>query len=110
MGAKFLNPPALSNPTGYTHVVETTGPGRLIHISGQIAFDRAGNLVGAGDFRAQATQVFENLKAALAAAGATFAHVIKVNYYLVDVAHRPVLREVRERYLNTDAPPASTLV
>jgi enamine deaminase RidA (YjgF/YER057c/UK114 family) len=62
------------------------------------------------DFRAQATQVFENLKAALASVGAGFEHVIKTTNFLVDVSHRPVLREVRERYLNNAAPPASTLV
>jgi enamine deaminase RidA (YjgF/YER057c/UK114 family) len=66
-----LNPPALSAPTPYTHVVQVHG-GRTIYIAGQVAFDRSGNVVGKGDFAAQATQVFENLKSALAAGGATF--------------------------------------
>ena len=109
-GPKFLNPPALSTPTGYSHVVEALGPGRLIYIAGQVPLDRDGKLVGPGDFRAQVTQVFENLKNALAAAGAGFGDVIKTNNYLVDVSHRPILREVRERYLNNAAPPASTLI
>lgn len=107
---RFLNPPTLSKPSGYSHVVEFVGPGRLIYIAGQVPLDRDGKLVGAGDFRAQVTQVFENLKAALTAVGAGFEHVVKTTNYLTDVSHRPVLREVRERYLNNAAPPASTLV
>ncbi len=68
---RHTNPPALSTPTGYTHVVEVLR-GRTVYIAGQVAFDRSGNVVGAGDFKAQTRQVLENLKAALAAAGATF--------------------------------------
>jgi enamine deaminase RidA (YjgF/YER057c/UK114 family) len=54
--------------------------------------------------------VFENLKRALAAAGATFNDVVKLNYYLVDASQLSVLREVRDRYVNVAAPPASTLI
>src|SRR5436190_21739741 len=79
---KRTNPPALSTPTGYTHIVEVTGPSRTIYISGQIAFDKDGKVVGAGDMKAQAEQVFRNLQAALAAAGATFADVVKMNSYI----------------------------
>src|SRR3954469_1895605 len=79
---KRTNPPALSAPTGYTHVVEVSGPGKTIYISGQIAYDKDGKLVGApGDMKAQAEQVFKNLQAALTAAGATFADVVKMNSY-----------------------------
>jgi enamine deaminase RidA (YjgF/YER057c/UK114 family) len=78
-------------------------------VSGQIGFDRDGNL--AGDFRAQAAQVFENLKRALAAAGAEFRHVVKMNVYMIEGAsHLAIFREVRDAYLNMSAPPASTLV
>jgi enamine deaminase RidA (YjgF/YER057c/UK114 family) len=107
---KFSNPPALSKPAGYSHVAEAVGPGRLVYIAGQVPVDRDGNLVGEGDFRAQAVQVFENLKAALASAGAGFEHVVKFNNYLTDVSNRPAFREVRDRYVNVAAPPASTLV
>ena len=54
--------------------------------------------------------MFKNLQAALAAAGADFSHVVKLNYYLIDVTQLPLLREVRDRYVNTQFPPASTLV
>ena len=107
---RFLNPDALSKPPGYTHVVDMAGPARIIYIAGQLALDRSGKMGGAGDFRAQAIQVFENLKSALAAVGASFNDVVKTNTYVLDMAHRPILREVRETYLNKAAPPASTLV
>jgi enamine deaminase RidA (YjgF/YER057c/UK114 family) len=103
-----VNPAALYPPNGYTHVVEATG-GRTIYISGQVPSDKDGNVVGVGDFRAQAVQVFENLKAALAAADAGFGDVVKANYYVLDMSNITVLREVRRGYLGAAAP-ASTLV
>ena len=103
-----VNPAALYPPNGYTHVVEATG-GRTIYISGQVPSDKNGNVVGVGEFRAQAVQVFENLKAALAAAEAGFGDVVKANYYVLDMSNITVLREVRSGYLGSAAP-ASTLV
>src|SRR5262245_4921553 len=66
---KFSNPPAIPKPSGYTHVVDITGPARIVYIAGQLGFSHDGKV---GDFRAQAVQAFENLKAALASVGATF--------------------------------------
>jgi enamine deaminase RidA (YjgF/YER057c/UK114 family) len=106
---RFLNPSTLSKPPGYSHVVEMTGPGRTVWIAGQLGVDTSGQVVSS-DFRAQAVQTFENLKAALASVGAGFEHVVKVNNYLLDIAHLPVFREVRDKYLNTAAPPASTTI
>jgi 2-iminobutanoate/2-iminopropanoate deaminase len=103
------NPPALSAPTGYTHVVEVTGPMKTIYIAGQIAFDKDGKVVGAGDMKAQTELVFTNLKSALEAAGATFADVVKMNTYVTDMSQAPVIREVRARYFGS-VTPASTLV
>jgi enamine deaminase RidA (YjgF/YER057c/UK114 family) len=107
---RYLNPEALSKPPGYSHVVEATGPGRIVYIAGQLGLDRSGRLVGAGDFRPQAEQAFENLKSALAAVGATLSDVVKINSYLTDMAHLPIFREVRDKFINVSAPPASTLV
>ena len=106
---KRTNPPALSTPTGYTHIVEVTGPAKTIYISGQIAYDKEGKVVGAGDMKAQAEQVFRNLKAALDAAGATFADVVKMNSYITDMSKVQAVRDVRARYFK-DATPASTFV
>src|SRR3954471_18493972 len=108
-GTRFINPGTLAKPPSYTHVVEVTAPGRLVYISGQLGTDREGHVVGnVGDFRAQAVQVFDNLKAALAAVGASFKDVVKVNSYLADIDDMPILREVRAPYLNPEALPAST--
>jgi enamine deaminase RidA (YjgF/YER057c/UK114 family) len=109
---RFLNPRTISKPPGYTHVVEATGPGRIVYIAGQLGLDVGGKVVGqAGDFRAQAIQTFENLKAALAEVGATFDDVVKINNYLTDLpAHLPIFREVRDMYLNKSKPPASTTI
>jgi enamine deaminase RidA (YjgF/YER057c/UK114 family) len=96
-------------PAGYSHVVEVRG-GRTLYIAGQLALDKEGNLVGRGDFRAQVKQVFENLKARLAEGGATFKDVVKLNYYLTDASDLQALRDTRNSYINTEAPPASTLV
>ena len=107
-GVRYLNPATLSAPTGYSHIAEVSG-GRTIYIAGQVAFDSSGNVVGKGDFAAQATQVFENLKLALAAVGATFENIVKVNTYVTDMSHLQILRQIRARYYGKNAP-ASTLV
>jgi enamine deaminase RidA (YjgF/YER057c/UK114 family) len=106
---RFMNPDRIAKPGGYTHVVETTGPGRIVYIAGQLGLKPDGKI--AGDFRAQATQAFENLKTALAAVGATFSDVVKLNNYLVDIStNLAIYREVRDRYVNVSQPPASTTV
>ena len=106
---RFINPETIHTPTGYSHIVEARGE-RIIHISGQVALDTQGNVVGDGDMRAQAEQVFQNLQAALQAVGATFADVVKLTYFVVDMSQMQVIREVRNRYLDTSHYPASTAI
>jgi reactive intermediate/imine deaminase len=106
---KRTNPPELSKPTGYTHIVEVSGPSKTIYISGQIAYDKDGQIVGAGDMKAQAEQVFRNLDTALRAAGATFSDVVKMNSYITDMSKVQAVRDVRAKYFG-DATPASTFV
>jgi enamine deaminase RidA (YjgF/YER057c/UK114 family) len=108
---EFLQPEGLSRPSGYTHVVTLT-PGKLIVIAGQVALDANGQIVGAGDLRAQTQQVFENLRLALAAAGATFAQVVKLTIFIVNYQpeHRAAFVEVRDQFIAHDRPPAGTLV
>jgi len=111
MEKKFINPQTLATPRGYTHVVTTTG-GKMVFIAGQVAWDVKGEIVGKGDLRAQATQAYANLQAALAAAGATTADVVKLNTYVVNFksADLPVIREVRGQFFPQENLPASTLV
>lgn len=105
---RFINPDALGKPPGYTHVVEATVPGRIVYVAGQLGIDRDGGM--SPDFRGQAVQTFENLGHALAAVGARFTDVVKLNNYLVDVSHLPIFREVRDSYLAEADRPASTTI
>jgi reactive intermediate/imine deaminase len=107
-GNRHINPSTLVPARGYTHVVEARR-GCTIYVSGQIALDRSGALVGGADVKAQAKQVFENLKAALAAADATMDDVVKITIYMRDVTQVQAVRDVRDAYF-TKEPPASTLV
>ena len=102
------NPPGLSTPTGYSHVVSARG-GRTIYIAGQVALDAKGQLVGEGDLAAQTRQVFANLETALKAAGATFSDVVKMNSYMRDATQLQVYRDVRAKSFTKELP-ASTLV
>jgi 2-iminobutanoate/2-iminopropanoate deaminase len=106
---RYINPAGLSKPTGYTHVV-VAGDGRTVYIAGQVAFDSAGQLVGSGDFKAQAEQVFTDLRVALASVGGSFSDVVKTTTLITDIKQVPVLREIRARYFNQEHPPANTII
>jgi len=105
----FSNPPGLSTPRGYSHLVDVPA-GRTLYIAGQVAFDVEGKVVGKGDVRAQTEQVFRNLKTALESAGASFSDVVKLNWYVRDVSQLAIYREVRDKYFGAGPFPASTLV
>jgi enamine deaminase RidA (YjgF/YER057c/UK114 family) len=110
---RIFNPDTMAKPTaGYSQVAEVND-GKVVYIAGQVAMDRAGNLVGKDDYRAQVQQVFENLKAAVEASGGDFSNVIKLNYYCVegvDPSQLTITREIRDKYVNTANPPTSTFV
>ena len=104
-----LNPKTMPKPYGYSQVVEVRG-GRTVYVSGQVPLDENNELVGPGDFTAQARQTFENVRRALEAVGLTFDDVIKVQMYLTDIGNLLALRDVRDEFVNTAQPPASTTV
>jgi 2-iminobutanoate/2-iminopropanoate deaminase len=108
-GRQFISPPTLSPPAGYTHVVDAPAT-RVVYISGQVALDADGQLVGAGDFAAQTRQVFANLTAALRSADLSWSDVVKLNYFVLDVGQVVVIRAIRDEYVDVQHPPASTLV
>jgi enamine deaminase RidA (YjgF/YER057c/UK114 family) len=101
-------PEGVAAGRGYSQVV--TGRGRLVVVSGQVAQNDRGELVGPGDPAAQARQVFENLGRCLAAAGAGFDDVVKLTLFVLDVADLPAVREARDAVIDTARPPASTAV
>lgn len=104
-----INPPTLAAPTGYTHVVEVAGAARTVYIAGQVAYNERREVVGVGDMAAQTEQVYRNLEAALAAAGASFTDVVKMTTYITDMSQAQAARAVRARYFG-ETLPASTLV
>lgn len=108
-GPSFVNPPGRPAPKGLTHAVSVPA-GRMVYVSGQVARNDQGQIVGRGDMRAQAEQVFKNIEAALAAAGANLSDVVQLTAYLRDISQLAAYREVRERVLGDRPRPASTLV
>jgi enamine deaminase RidA (YjgF/YER057c/UK114 family) len=112
MAKEIFSPATLPPPTGYSHVAKVNR-GTLVYIAGQVSSDASGKLVGEGNFEAQVEQVFKNVKLALEAAGAGMADIVKMNTYLVAEVGQdevPKMRAIRDRYVNKDKPPASTLV
>lgn len=105
----FIHPETMPKGFGYSHVVEAIG-GRTIYISGQVPLDREGRIVGEGDLAAQTKQVFENIKAALTAAEASFDDVVKLTFFVTDITQMQTVREIRDVYVNTENPPASSAV
>jgi 2-iminobutanoate/2-iminopropanoate deaminase len=106
---RFSNPDTIAKPPGYSHVVEVIGSGRLVYFAGQLGMDRSGKM--GANAREQIELAFENLKAALASLGAGFEHLVKINNYVVDIGvNIASFREIRDRYVNTAAPPASTTI
>ncbi len=106
---QLINPPTIAPPPGYSHVAVVSG-GSLIVIAGQVALDASGAVVGAGDFAAQAVQVFRNLVAALEAVGAGPRNLVKLTTFVTDLSNLAAFREARDRFIDVAHPPASTLV
>ncbi len=108
---EYINPPGLANFGTFSQVATARG-GKTIHISGQVAWNAEGKVVAPGDLKGQTVQVFENLKVALAAAGATFSDLVKITTYVVDLKpeDRSVISEIRGRYMDPARKPASTMI
>jgi len=108
---KLLNPAGLANLKTFSQVATVRG-GTTVYISGQVAWDEKVQIVGKGDLKAQTEKVFENMKIALQAAGATFDNVVKLTTYVVNLKpeDRVAISEIRGRYINAAKVPASTMV
>ncbi|MFF4488921.1 RidA family protein [Streptomyces sp. NPDC001544] len=105
---RITAPDGVAPAAQYSHVV--IGTGRFVAVSGQLALDEDGRLVGEGDPEAQARQVFENLSRCLAAAGATFEDVVKLTYFVTDMAYLPAIRAARAARIPDDRLPAASAV
>jgi 2-iminobutanoate/2-iminopropanoate deaminase len=108
---QYVNPPVVSQPTGYSHVaVVDLGNSKMLIISGQVPLNAKGQLVGENDFAKQTEQVFMNLQQVLQSFGGSMQHVVKTGIFLTDATNVPLFREIRSKYVNMKNPPASTLV
>lgn len=106
MTVERIQPEGMHRPTGYTHVVKV---GNLAFLAGQTATDSSGNVVGVGDVEAQADQVYENIRTALASVGADFSNLIKTTTFLTRSEDIDGYRRARAKHIPTDLP-ASTLL
>ena len=108
---KFINPSTISPPKGYSHAaVIDLGTCKMLIMSGQVAIDTKGDLIGKGDFSKQAEQVFQNIKNIVEDAGGNMNNIVKLGFYVLDVNQVPTLRLIRDKFVNIKTPPASTLV
>jgi reactive intermediate/imine deaminase len=105
----FRNPQSMPPTNGYTQVVEVRN-GRTVYVSGQVAINQNGELVGQGDLAAQTRQVFENIKVGLGDSKVSFDDVVKLTFFLTDISQMQVVRDIRDMYVNTKNPPASSAV
>jgi 2-iminobutanoate/2-iminopropanoate deaminase len=98
-------------PAGYSQAaVINLGTAKMVIMSGQVALDKQGNLIGKDDLATQTEQVFRNIKAIVEAAGGTMDNIVKLSYFITDASKVKVVRTVRDQFVNIKTPPASTLV
>ncbi|QNL52560.1 RidA family protein [Olivibacter sp. SDN3] len=107
----FENPVTVAAPNGYSHVVKVDlGNAYMLVLSGQVAFDEKGVLIGKDNFAKQTEQVFQNIKNIIETAGGTMDNLVKLGFFVTDISQLQQLRSVRDTFINTEQPPASTLV
>ena len=106
----FASPSTLSTPAGYSHVVSLPASGRLVWTSGQVPIAADGTMAPAGDWEAQTRLAMENVGRALEAADARWGDVVKLTFFVVDVSALATIRSVRDEFVDTSRPPASSLV
>ena len=104
---KIIQPEGMYTTPSYVHAIRA---GNTLYLAGQVARDAQGNVVGAGDAAAQARQVYANIGRVLKAAGADWAHIVKMTTYLVDSADSPAVSAVRFEHLGSHRPPHTGLI
>jgi enamine deaminase RidA (YjgF/YER057c/UK114 family) len=106
MPKQIINPTTMTAPTGYSYAVKKSGT--PVFISGQVALDGAGKLVGEGDIAAQTEQAFQNLRTVVEACGGTIDDIVKITVFVTDAAYRPAVAAARQRFFPAGQYPAST--
>lgn len=106
----FSNPKETAPTNGWSQVVSVDGPKRLLYVSGQVAVDVKGTVVGRGDLEAQTRQAYANLVTVLKSQGASLKDVVKMNTYTTQPENVSLIRKVRQEFIGTGNFPAATLV
>ena len=106
MTKQIINPPKMAKPTGYSYAVKKSGT--PVFISGQVALDAEGKLVGEGDPAAQTEQIFRNLTSVVEAAGGTLDDIVKITIFVTDPSYRPAVAAARLKWFKEGEWPAST--
>jgi 2-iminobutanoate/2-iminopropanoate deaminase len=104
---RHVNPWTWQDARGFSQAWRVDGAQTVVFLAGQVPLDADGQIVGEGDFEAQARQTFENLRTVLDQAGAGFDSIVKVTVYLTDISRLPEYRRVKAEFI-TDPQPAST--
>jgi enamine deaminase RidA (YjgF/YER057c/UK114 family) len=104
-----FNPPDVWAPFGAFSMAVVQGDGRIVHLKGQVALDRAGAVVGAGDMRAQTRQVLENIRAVLAAFGGTMADIVSLTHYVTDIGAFMTTGDIRREFFAAPYPVTTTV-
>lgn len=110
MKKEHLNPASWQQQYGYSQGCRVDEAQRLLFVAGQIALDEDGELVGEGDFEAQARQVFTNMGRVLELAGMSFENLVQVGVFMTDIGNLRTYARVRDEFVDTAAPPASTSI
>lgn len=106
MSKTVINPPSLAKPTGYSYAIKKSGT--PVFVSGQVALDGEGKLVGEGDAAAQTEQVLKNLQAVVEGCGGTLDDVVKLTIFVTDPSYRPAVAAARLKWFKEGEWPAST--
>ncbi len=111
MVAKGFNPAGSWGPNGRGfNMAVVQQSGRIIHFTGQVAWDEDENLVGKGDVRLQSRQCFRNIIAVLQAVGGTLEDLVSITTYFTDRAQLPIIQDVRNEFFDPGTAPASTSI
>jgi enamine deaminase RidA (YjgF/YER057c/UK114 family) len=110
MNKEHVNPASWQEKFGYSQGCRVDGAERLLFVAGQIALDESGDVVGEGDFEAQTRQVFTNMGRVLELAGMSFENLVQIAGFLTDIGQLSTYARVRDEFVDTSAPPASTTI
>lgn len=104
-----FNPPGVWAPFGAFAMAALQGAGQIVHLKGQVALDRNGQVVGPGDMRVQTRKVLENIKAVLVSAGGGMGDIISLTHYVTDIKRFMETGDIRREFFSEPYPVTTTV-